>query len=671
MAKSKADRLAEIHAEALAQFDACEKAGREERMQALADRRFATIAGAQWEGAFLEQFENRPRLEINKVHKAVMRICNEYRNNRIAVEYVPRDGSDADELADTCTGLYRADEQDCNAKEALDNAFEEACAGGMGAWRLANEYEDEYDEDGSDRQRIRFKIITDADSCVYFDLNAKRKDKSDADYCFVLTPMTPEAYKAEYDDDPASWRKSVHLVQFDWMTPDVVYVAEYYRVETVKTTIHIFTGPDGQSEERYSDEELEDEETLMMLQATGMQKTGEKRIKRRKVHKYILSGAKVLEDRGYIAGPNIPVIPVYGKRWVVDNKERFMGAVRLSKDAQRLKNMQISRLAEISAISPVRTPILTPEQVAGHENRWAAANLLNYPYMLVNPITQADGSELPAGPLGYTEPPDMPAPMAALLTLTEQDMQDMLGHNDVVEDMSSQISGKAVELIQTRIDANNFVYMDNMADAVKRCGEIWLGMAREIYVEEGRPMKTLTEQGEAGQVILSQPVIDPETTRTVLSNDIAQARFDTVVTVGPTSVSRRAATVRSLLGVLQFAAEPETQTVLTSMMMMNLEGEGLGDVRDFFRQKLLRMGAVQPTPEEQEQLAEEMANQQPDPNADFLAAEAERARSQAMLNEARTEETVAKTIKTLADVDNADKSIAMKQMETLRGPPAR
>jgi hypothetical protein len=56
----------------------------------------------------------------------------------------------------------------------------------------------------------------------------------------------------------------------------------------------------------------------------------------RKVHKYVLSGAKVLEDSGYIVGKHIPIIPVYGKRWFVDNVERCCGHVRLAKDAQRL-----------------------------------------------------------------------------------------------------------------------------------------------------------------------------------------------------------------------------------------------------------------------------------------------------------------------------------------------
>ena len=61
------------------------------------------------------------------------------------------------------------------------------------------------------------------------------------------------------------------------------------------------------------------------------------------------------------------------------------------------------------------------------------------------------------------------------------------------------------------------------------------------------------------------------------------------------------------------------QSVLGAMAMMNMEGEGISDVRDYFRQKLLKMGVVQPTEAEAEELMMAMQNQQPDPNASIPA----------------------------------------------------
>lgn len=667
MAISKEQRLAQVHSEAMAEFDTIQSALRDERLQCLDDRRFYSIAGAQWEGPLGDQFDNKPKFEVNKVHLSVIRIINEYRNNRITVDFVSKDGSANDKLADTCDGLYRADEQDSCAEEAYDNAFEEAVGGGYGAWRLRAEYEDEEDPE-DERQRIRIEPIYDADSSVFFDLNAKRQDKSDAKKCFVLTAMSVDAYKAEWDDEPASWPKEIQQTEFDWQTPEVVYVAEYYCVELVKETAYIWRSLDG-SEEIYKDSDFADDETLMdQLMATGAREVRQKKIKCRKVRKYILSGGKVLEDCGYIAGKCIPIVPMYGKRWFVDNVERCMGHVRLAKDAQRLKNMQLSKLGEISALSSISKPIFAAEQVARHSTMWEEDNIRNYPYLLVDPITGPDGMPSVAGPIAYTKPPEIPQAMAALLQITEQDMQDLLGNQQAGEEMQPNMSGKAVELIQNRLDMQTFIYMSNMSKAVKRSGEIWLSMANDLLVEDGRKMKTIGEQDAIGTIELRRPYMGESGME--LENDLTRAKFDVAVDVGPSSSSRRSATVRALTGMMAISTDQETLQVLGAMAMMNMEGEGISDVRDYFRKKLLRMGVVKPSEQEAQELAKEQQNQKPDPNALYLEAAAQEAeaaaaesRADTVLKIAKAEETQAKTVKIASEIDATQQKQALEVID--------
>jgi hypothetical protein len=670
---SKEQRLANLHAEALSQFDNVQTALRDERLQCLQDRRFYSLAGAQWEGPLWDIYENKPKFEVNKIALAVMRIISEYRNNRITVDFVSKDGAENDKLADTCDGLYRADEHDSVANEAYDNAFEEAVGGGFGAWRLRTTYEDDEDED-NERQRIVIEPIFDADSSVFFDLNAKRQDKADARFCYVIYSMTYESYKEEWNDDPTDWPKIIHQYEFDWCTPDVVYIAEYYKVEDVTETIRIFRAIDG-TEERYKSSEFTDDPALEeTLAAIGSVEVRQRKIKSRKIHKYIMSGGKVLEDCGYIAGKCIPIVPVYGKRWFVDNVERCMGHVRLAKDAQRLKNMQLSKLGEISALSSVEKPILTPEQIAGHQLMWAEDNLKDYPYLLINPITNADGSQAISGPVAYTRSPAIPPAMAALLQVTEQDMQDILGNPQAGEKVVSNVSGKAVEMIQQRLDMQTFIYMSNFAKAMKRCGEIWLSMAKDVYVEEGRQMKVITDNGDTDSVTLMQPTIDQETGEVKMANDLGAAKFDVDVDVGPSSSSKRAATVRALTGMMQITQDPETLQVLGAMAMMNMEGEGVGDVQDYFRKRLIRMGVVKPTDAEAEALMAEMqaAGQQQDPNAIFLQAAAEEAVAKAARARADTVETIAsaelkraQTAETIAKASEIDQNIALTTIEAL------
>jgi hypothetical protein len=686
---TRSERLATVHQDALQEFDDIQSAMREGRLQCLEDRRFYSIAGAQWEGNLAEQFNNKPRFEVNKIHLSVMRIINEYRNNRITVDFVSKDGTSDDKLADTCDMLFRADEQDSGADEAYDNAFEEAVGGGFGAFRLRTEYEDEYDEE-NENQRIRIEPIYDADTTVFFDLDAKRQDKSDAKVCFVLTSMTRDSYRKEFNDDPDTWPHEIHQNEFDWSTPDMIFIAEVFRVEEASELIRTFQSIDGE-ETRYSEKDFADDPELEnMLTATGQVEVRQKRVKRRKVHKYIMSGNGILEDSGYIAGTEIPIVPVYGKRWYIDNIERCMGHVRMAKDAQRLKNMQLSKLGEISALSTTEKPIFAAEQVAGYEMMWAEDNLKNYPYLLINTMTDANGNEALAGPVAYTKPPQIPPALAGLLNITEQDINDLLGNQQAGEEMVSNISGKAVELIQSKIDMQTYIYMSNMAKAIKRCGEIWLSMSRDVMVESGRKLKGIGSQGQMSTVELAKPVLNPDTGAVEYENDLSKAKFDVAVEVGPSSESRRAATVRSLMGMMQLATDPETQQVLGSMAMLNMEGEGISDVRDFFRNRLIKMGVVKPTQEEQQALLEELqqaqSQQQPDPQAQYLQAaamEAQAKAGQAQANTAytlaRAEETKAKTVEVLSGIQQKERDSVLNTAKALqevvspgmRQPPSR
>lgn len=643
MARTKSERLSAVHDDALREFDEIQSALQHIRRECLEDRRFYSLSGAQWEGALGEQFANKPRMEMNKVHLAVIRIISEYRRNRITVDFIPKDGETGDKMADTCDGLYRADEQDSSAQEAYDNAFEEAVGGGFGAWRLRACYEDEYDDENT-KQRIKIEPIFDADSCVFFDLNAKRRDKSDATRCFVLTGMTPSAYKEEYDEDPASWPKSIQDTYFDWYTPEIVYVAEYYKVEEKTDVVHVFRGLD-EKDMMVPAAELEDDpEKLPTLLATGFREVRQKKIKRRAIHKYIMSGSRVLKDEGIIAGKCIPIIPVYGKRWFVDGVERCMGHVRLAKDAQRLANMLRSNLAELASMSGREKPIFTPQQITGHAMMWAEDNIKEYPYLLTNPITDANGQQIASGPIAYTKPPTVPQALAALMQVVEQDMQDLLGNQQAGEQMQPNISGKAVELIQNKLDMQAFIYMDNLAVAEKRCGEIWLSMMKDIAVEESRRMKTVNTQGEAGSVVLNEPSYDEETGTDTIENDISLADFDVVPTVGPSSDSKRAATVRALTGMMQITQDPEMLSVLGSMALMNIEGEGMEDVRQWIRKRMLTAGVVKPTDEEAAEMQAAQQNQQPDANTVYLLASAQK-------QEADARAVDSKIIQTLADAE--------------------
>jgi hypothetical protein len=451
----------------------------------------------------------------------------------------------------------------------------------------------------------------------------------------------------------------------------LVYVAEYYVVEYVVEIIRIFEGIGGE-ERRHSESDFDADAALEpALMFQGFQEVREKKIRKKKVHKYLMSGGKVLEDLGLIAGNCIPIIPYYGKRWVIDGVERFMGHVRLAKDPQRLNNSMLSWLAEIASTSPVGKPIFAPEQIAGHQQMWSEDNISNYPYLLVNPITDQNGMSVPSGPLGYTQPPVIPPALVGLMASSQADMAEIMGNQEQGDDMASNISGKAVELVQSRLDGQSYIYVDNMAKSVKRCGEVWLGMATDLYTDAGRKMKVIGSSGKSEAIEIAQEVLTDEGL-IIVENDLSTAKFDVVAEAGPSSESKRSRIVRELTGMLQFATDPETQTAILMDMLSNMHGEGLSDLRDWARNRAVRIGIIKPSKEEQAKMEQENQAQQPDPNAQFLAASAKEAEAKAKKSEAdtiqslaKTEQIKADTVATMAGIEQEDKKLALDVAERL------
>jgi hypothetical protein len=182
------------------------------------------------------------------------------------------------------------------------------------------------------------------------------------------------------------------------------------------------------------------------------------------------------------------------------------------------------------------------------------------------------------------------------------------------QDVASQISGKAVELIQKRIDMQSFIYTDNFAKAMRRAGQVWLSMQKDIMPDEEHSAPVVKPDGTQDFVKMVTPGQNTEGQR-ITENDPRAGKYGCVTDVGPSFTSRRDATVKALIGLLQLvaASDPQEASVLAASIIMNIDGEGLEDLRKYYRAKLVKIGAVEPTEEEKVQLAEARRTRRPTP----------------------------------------------------------
>ena len=592
------------------------------------------------------------RGEFNLIWKERQRLLSEMRGNDIEAEFKPLDGADPD-AADILNGLYRTDMRDNRSKEAVDVAVGDMIDAGFGAWRLITEYQNS-DNDLDNRQVIKRVPIHEANNVVFFDPNAKRMDKSDARYCTIITTMTKEGAEELCEElgcempDISTFSHTAQSYVFPWSNASKTYsIGEYYEREKKTEKIVIMEHP-ALGTKAYKRSEVKDVYDDMLAQ--GWRTVGQKTRDVYKVNKYIVSGSTILHGPELIAGEHIPVVPCYGNWYFVEGVEVWSGITRLAKDPQRLYNMQMSYLADIASGGLRRKPILTPEQVQGYAHLWEDPN--KYRYLLLN-SKDAQGNPLPGGPVSYTESENVPEATVALIQSARQNVEDVTSPGMPQDVLDPAASGKAIMAVQNRIDNQSFIYLDNLASAMRRDGEIYASMAR-VVIDTTREVVTTDRDGSEATATLMEQVQDMATGEWVTLNDLSRGRFDVYVDVGPAWASQRQQTRAELMQMMTVTQCPQLQSILQMQYLMLQEGQSMEILRTYARRNLLKMGVIEPSTEEDiaymQRLQQQAQAQGPDPQQ---VAVAQALQAQAIKDQAQAEQAKANTVKAIADAEKA------------------
>ena len=642
------------------------------QMESYNDRRFCFVNGAQWDGDVGLQFANRPKYEFNKIQLSVIRIYNEWAKNRFTVDFRPKNHiADAD-TAERLQDLFRADERDSNADEAYSTAFLEGTSGGIGAIMLKAEYEDEFGED-DDQQRIRFEPIFEADSTVYWDSGAKRYDKADAKHVTIVKSMSRASYEAKYDKEVSSFGE-LDNISFHWRDGDNVKVAEHYVVtEAKRDIVKLEHELEDEPVTLYKDDDNYELELDKYL-AQGFYLTVDKKIKQRVVKGYVLDGDGIIEDMGVIAGDYLPVAPYYGKRMYISGREVTSGHVRLSRDAQIAYNLQMSGLIDLASRPQDEIPVFTPEQIKGHAQLWARKEVDKLPYLTINATKDAQGNVIGVGAQAYTKSPQIPAAMGALIETSGGIISELTGNQANGEQLRSNVSTEAVEMVQEKVDAQAYIYLDNFAKTMAHVGRIWLSMAKVIYDEQEREMTGLGHDDEESTIIINKPVMKDG--QLAYENDMQGGSYKVIVDIGEAFATQRDKTVKRLLNLVPMVQDPQMQSALLNTILANQEGEGMRDLAQYARKNNINMGITKPNEDEAKEMqaAQQAAqNQPPDAQTQYFEAEAAKALAGAEKTKADTQKTIAETDETRAstaqklfDIEQSQREAQQQTQQTLQ-----
>jgi hypothetical protein len=602
----------------------------------------------QWDDNSLADSQLAYRGEFNLLRKAGRGIMADLASNPIQVDFEPVDET-RDDSAELVDGLYRADDNKNFSQESYNNAKSETVVCGFGAWELYTDYESRIT--GDNKQIIKRKPIPEANNTVFWDPNSKFIDRHDAGYVSTLYAYSEDGYKdlcesltGEDKEDivESNFKSPEHSYVFPWIGGEghKVYVSRFYHRELVEESLYTLESPLG-DQIQFSERELKDEDED--LANSGYDIVSEKIVERYRVTLYIASGEEILngevdEETGertgeVIAGEHIPVIPMYGEHAYIEGEEHWEGVTRLAKDPQRLRNFQLSYLADIVSRSPREKPIMTQEQIAGHEDMYSlTGSENNYPVLYQNRVDD-EGLELPMGPVGYIKSPDIPPALAAMTDLSRQAIEDVATPGIPADIADVDLSGKAVVALTARLDMQSMIFQENFKHAKRRDAQVWASMAIEI-IDVPRKVKIELPDGTKKTVQVMETILNDDGDLVVL-NDLSNAEFEVYGKIGPSYASQKEQTLERVEKMIQTLppGHPMVEMLLLKQVQLT-DGTDFEDLRDYTNQQLVLKGIRKPeTPEEEEMLAQAQS-QAPEPSPEMVLAQAEMLKGQAANKEA-------------------------------------
>ncbi|MCP5005820.1 MAG: hypothetical protein GY941_18075, partial [Planctomycetes bacterium] len=554
------------------------------------DMRFIGVDGGMWEDYQTDTYDDsRVKLELDVTSPHVMRYVGERNLNRANVVFTSNDKATTDKDAQLLNGIYRADFKDNDGGISQDNAVYEVSICGMGAFKLATKFVDEDDPENED-QEIIFKPITNAFNHVVFDETATRIDKADAKRVTVLTPHSPDSFAEQWPD--ASQVSAPHGRQFSrgfqWFTREVIYTATRYQIKTINDPVEVWRNVVLNEVKAFTVKDLDDDEQGLRdeLKLLGWEYVRTRKLKRQTVWQTVFSGDEILEKEKRIAGKYLPIIPMYGVRTYIDNKENFRGLVRKLKDSNRALNSGVSRMSEDASSTGTQIPILWTDEATSEvaKNSWKdpAGNSM----VIVDPVDDGNGGRLPKTipfmPTSQIDPNTM-----GLIEVVSNFVQRETG-NAPQDQVDPDASGKAIDALEDRQNLTTQLITDNILQSVKHEGKVYLSMAADIYTKS-QMKKTIGVDGKSIKFEqLKHHTLDPQTGNPITLNDLSRGRFSVDVEVGTQYESQKAATIGSIERVIEKVGEQSPlQPALVGAWVENIEGTGLEGVKKVNRDLML------------------------------------------------------------------------------------
>lgn len=569
----------DTHAKAMLEYEEVWSAELSNRDAAIEDQMFYMgheSGGDQWGAQSRKEREaaGRPCLELNALPASVRQLTGDLRRDTPEIKVLQAGGLATKEVAKIYNGITRHIQSISDAKAAYITGAEGAAICGQGGWRVVVQYSD---DDGFE-QDIRIQRIADP-LAIMMDPYCREADRSDARYCFVVEDIPLPEFKRRYPDASAApLDKPLTSPLSGWATGDTVRIAEYWCRKPVKKTLYLM--PDGSVLSGAPGE------AVKLPDGVDIKSLKTRVVDSHKIVSYIMSAHEMLSGPHDWAGKYIPIAFVAGDEVTISGVTYRRGMVRDAKDPQRMYNYTRSAAAEAIALQPKAPWLVTPDMIAGYEETWDAVGHENLPWLPYIPDPAAPGLK-----------PERMQPALAQqgfdtqAAIASDDIKRVTGIYDAsLGARSNETSGVAINARQREGDTTTYLYIDNLARAIRQTGKIIVDLIPHIYDTE-RVVRTLGEDGEESLTKINAPHDDAGMPMGLdangeqkLWNDLTVGEYDVVVSTGPSYATRRAEAAAGMIELVR--AAPQIMAVGGDLLVKNMDFPGADEVAERLKRAL-------------------------------------------------------------------------------------
>ena len=467
-----------------------------------------------------EQCLKEGLLTVPVLPQFIHQVVNDMRMNTPSINVLPSEDEQSDiETAKIFKGLIRNIEYKSKADAIYDTASEYAVRGGFGFARVDHDYVD----DTSDKQELLMRRVQNPES-IYLDPSYVECDGSDAEYGFIITPLTKEEFERRF--------KGKKFTSFDGEpTQDdakQINICDMF----IKT---------------YSEKENE----------------YKRKIKKVTVKHYIFSGSETLGETIF-PGKYVPIVPFLGEEVWVEGKRHLLSLIRNAKDAQRRLNKwatKESQILDMSPIAPIMAPLGSVEDFGEEYSKIGDVTVIRYRQTDAagNQLNKPERLSAPQIPTGFVN---------AMQEAGEQVKQAMGMYNASIGQRSNEVSGVAIDARKVEGEVATFHFADNRNRSIQHLGRILVCAAPEVY-DTARLIQIIGDEDEPKLVGINGMGMQEGQDQPY---DLRKGQYDVRVTTGASYTTKRqeAATLLSDL----ITKTPALMGVMGDLLFKNMDIAG-------------------------------------------------------------------------------------------------